>query len=104
MTEILPQVLRLLIKLYEGVANPDWVNICQCHMFLDDYAAVAAILHRLLKGSGVRCIVLILHASGMQQQLRLPSVESEAFFLLDGNLNTEILRTQPGICKVRAEE
>lgn len=48
------QVLRLLIKLYESVDNPDWASICQCLMFLDDAAEVAKILARLLKGSQVR--------------------------------------------------
>ncbi|CAL8468543.1 g8083 [Coccomyxa elongata] len=45
------QVLRLLIKLYESVENPDWVNIAQCLLFLDDAPEVAKILDKLLKGS-----------------------------------------------------
>ncbi len=48
-----PQVLRLLIKLYESVDNPDWVNIAQCLLFLDDAPEVAKILDKLLKGSEV---------------------------------------------------
>ena len=47
-------MLRLLIKLYESVPEPDWVSIAQCLMFLDDAAEVAKILHKLLKGSEVR--------------------------------------------------
>ena len=47
------QVLRLLIRLYEAAPTPDWVNICQCLMFLDDPQKVAGILDRLLKGSQV---------------------------------------------------
>lgn len=34
------QVLRLLIRLYEGVSQPDHPTICQCLMFLDDSAEV----------------------------------------------------------------
>ena len=49
----LMQVLRLVIKLYEGVPEPDWVNICQCLMFLDDAQEVAKIVNNLLKGSEV---------------------------------------------------
>lgn len=49
-----PKVLRLLIKLYESVPNPDWVNICQCLMFLDDSQEVAKILHSLTEGTEVR--------------------------------------------------
>ena len=48
------EVLRLIIKLYESVENPDWVNICMCLMFLDDSTEVAKILHNLLQGSEVR--------------------------------------------------
>lgn len=47
------QVLRLLIKLYESVPEPDWVNICQCLMFLDDSEEVAKILHNLIEGNEV---------------------------------------------------
>ena len=50
---MLLQVLRLLIKLYESVENPDWVNIAQCLLFLDDAPEVAKILDKLLKGSEV---------------------------------------------------
>lgn len=49
--EFRQQVLRLLIKLYESVPDPDWVNICQCLMFLDDSQEVAKILHNLIEGT-----------------------------------------------------
>ncbi|KAL0034615.1 hypothetical protein WJX79_010540 [Trebouxia sp. C0005] len=49
--EFRQKVLRLLIKLYESVPNPDWVNICQCLMFLDDSQEVAKILHTLIEGT-----------------------------------------------------
>lgn len=48
------QVLRLLVKLYEGAPVPDWLSICQCLMFLDDALEVAKIFDRLLRGSQVR--------------------------------------------------
>lgn len=50
------QVLRLLVKLYKDSANPDWVSICQCLMFLGDAAEVARILHQLLKGEDVSSV------------------------------------------------
>lgn len=53
------QVLRLLIKLYESVPEPDWVNICQCLMFLDDSQEVAKILHNLIKGDEVRLLLFL---------------------------------------------
>lgn len=54
MSLCLYQVLRLLIRLYEGVAAPEWVDIAQCLMFLDDSPEVAKILDKLLSGSEVR--------------------------------------------------
>jgi hypothetical protein len=44
-----PQVLRLVVRLYEAVPQPDHAAICQCLMFLDDAEEVAAILYRLLR-------------------------------------------------------
>lgn len=55
------QVLRLLIKLYESVENPDWVNIAQCLLFLDDAPEVAKMLDKLLKGSEVSAGILCCH-------------------------------------------
>uniref|UniRef100_A0A061QUJ8 26S proteasome non-ATPase regulatory subunit 1 homolog n=1 Tax=Tetraselmis sp. GSL018 TaxID=582737 RepID=A0A061QUJ8_9CHLO len=49
--EFRQQVLRLIIKLYESVENPDWINICMCLMMLDDHKEVAKILRKLLEGS-----------------------------------------------------
>ena len=46
------EVLRLVIRLYEGVPTPDYAAICQCLTFLDDPAEVAKIIHSLLSGSG----------------------------------------------------
>ena len=48
------QVLRLVVRLYEGVPNPDYVDVCQCLMFLDDDKEVAAIVNKLLRGTLVR--------------------------------------------------
>ncbi|KAI8467935.1 MAG: 26S proteasome regulatory subunit [Monoraphidium minutum] len=45
------QVLRLLVRMAEGSPAPDWVEVCQCLMFLDDAPRVAAILGRLVEGS-----------------------------------------------------
>ena len=47
-----PQVLRLVVRLYEGVPAPDYGAICQCLVSLGDAAEVAAILHTLLRCGG----------------------------------------------------
>lgn len=40
-------VLRCLVKLYRGLAVPDYVNMVQCLIFLEDPLAVAEILDKL---------------------------------------------------------
>lgn len=47
------QVLRLLVRLYKSVSEPDYLSISQCLAFLDDAAEVAKLLDGLLKGSEV---------------------------------------------------
>lgn len=42
-------VLRCLVKLYQGLTTPDYVNMCQCLIFLDDAASVATILDKLIQ-------------------------------------------------------
>ena len=42
-------VLRILVKLYLGLATPDYISVCQCMIFLDDPQGVAEILENLLK-------------------------------------------------------
>jgi 26S proteasome regulatory subunit N2 len=45
------KVLRLLVRLAEATPTPDWVEVTQCLMFLDDAPRVADILARLIDGS-----------------------------------------------------
>lgn len=44
------EVLKLLVKIYQGLPSPDYLSISQCLMFLDDPGTVASILEILLKG------------------------------------------------------
>lgn len=44
-------VLRVLVKLYFGLATPDYISVCQCLIFLDDPQAVADILEKQIKDS-----------------------------------------------------
>ena len=41
------EVLRCLVTLYRSLAVPDYVNMCQCLIFLEDPLAVAEILDKL---------------------------------------------------------
>ncbi|KAH3809770.1 hypothetical protein DPMN_138149, partial [Dreissena polymorpha] len=43
-------VLEVLTKLYMGLATPDFINVCQCYIFLDDAQSVAEVLEKLVKG------------------------------------------------------
>lgn len=43
-------VLRSLVGLYRGLSVPDYVNMCQCLIFLDDPQSVAEILDKLVQG------------------------------------------------------
>lgn len=43
------QVLRSLVNLYRGLGIPDYVNMCQCLIFLEDPLSVAEILDNLTK-------------------------------------------------------
>ena len=45
------QLLKTLVGLYRGLATPDYVQMCQCHIFLDEPLAVAEILEKLSTGS-----------------------------------------------------
>lgn len=44
-------VLRSLVGLYRGLTTPDYVNMCQCLIFLEDPLAVAEILEKLTRSS-----------------------------------------------------
>uniref|UniRef100_A0A1L8DSW1 26S proteasome non-ATPase regulatory subunit 1 n=1 Tax=Nyssomyia neivai TaxID=330878 RepID=A0A1L8DSW1_9DIPT len=45
-------VLRSLVELYCNLGVPDYVNMCQCLIFLEDPATVAEILDKLTKEGG----------------------------------------------------
>ncbi|ELT92764.1 hypothetical protein CAPTEDRAFT_182474 [Capitella teleta] len=68
-------ILRLLVKLYMNLKTPDFINVCQCLIFLDDPQAVADILEKLLKGSEDNLLMAYqigfdLYESGTQQFLQ----------------------------------
>jgi len=45
------QLLRTLVRLYRALSTPDYVQMCQCLIFLDEPLAVAEVLERLSAGS-----------------------------------------------------
>ena len=68
---VLLQVFRLLVNIYETLPSPDYLNICQCLMFLDEPKRVI-LLHSENKED-------ILHA--FQIAFDLVENEHHAFFL-----------------------
>jgi 26S proteasome regulatory subunit N2 len=45
------ELLTVLVKLYKGLKTPDYVQMCQCLIFLDEPMSVADVLEKLSKGS-----------------------------------------------------
>ncbi|XP_055381283.1 26S proteasome non-ATPase regulatory subunit 1 [Condylostylus longicornis] len=45
------EVLRCLVDLYRNLSTPDYVNMCQCLIFLEDPLAVAEVLDKLTRSS-----------------------------------------------------
>ncbi|XP_022237955.1 26S proteasome non-ATPase regulatory subunit 1 [Limulus polyphemus] len=45
------EVLRVLVRLYKNLETPDYVNMCQCLIFVDDAQSVGDVLEKLSKGS-----------------------------------------------------
>ncbi|KAK8914111.1 hypothetical protein KSP39_PZI024134 [Platanthera zijinensis] len=43
------KILGLLVKIYQGLSSPDYINICQCLMFLNEPYTVATTLETLLR-------------------------------------------------------
>lgn len=69
------EVLRILVKLYRDLDKPDYINMIQCLIFLDDAKSVADILDRLTKSEKTEeylmayQIAFDLYESGTQQFL-----------------------------------
>ena len=45
------KLLKKLVELYRDLAPPDYVQMCQCHIYLDEPLEVATILEKLSTGS-----------------------------------------------------
>lgn len=69
------EVLRILVKLYRNLEKPDYINMIQCLIFLDDAKSVADILDRLTRADKTEDALMAyqiafdLYESGTQQFL-----------------------------------
>lgn len=65
-------VLRVLVKIYMNLEKPDFINVCQCLIFLDDPQAVSDILEKLVNDDNLLMAYQIcfdLYESASQQFL-----------------------------------
>ncbi|PKA56551.1 26S proteasome non-ATPase regulatory subunit 2 1A [Apostasia shenzhenica] len=81
------EVLRLIVAIYQRLPSPDYVNICQCLMFLNEPEAVANILERLLRSSAKDDALL-----AFQISFDLVENEHQAFLL---NVRNRLLDLKP---------
>lgn len=69
------EVLRILVKLYRNLEKPDYINMIQCLIFLDDAKSVADILDKLTRADKTEDALMAyqvafdLYESGTQQFL-----------------------------------
>lgn len=42
-------ILKILVKIYKNLKTPDYVNMCQCLIFLDDAQSIADVLDKLVR-------------------------------------------------------
>jgi 26S proteasome regulatory subunit N2 len=102
------EVLRILVKLYRNLEKPDYINMIQCLIFLDDAKSVADILDKLTKSDKTEeylmayQIAFDLYESGTQQFLiRVAQTISKCaplpslIKIQTGSLSTEQVLTKP---------
>lgn len=56
-------MLELLVAQYKGLAEPDYIAVSQCLLWLDDAKALADILVKLAAGDEVQCAVMFVQSS-----------------------------------------
>lgn len=97
-------VLRSLVGLYRGLTTPDYINMCQCLIFLEDPLSVAEILDKLVLGKEeselmAYQIAFDLYESATQQFLErvLAALRATAPIpaLLEEKLKPKIPESQP---------
>ena len=61
------QMLRTLVRLYRALSTPDYVQMCQCLIFLDEPSSVADVLEKLSAGSPADALMAYQIASDMYE-------------------------------------
>ncbi|XP_020579450.1 26S proteasome non-ATPase regulatory subunit 1 homolog A-like [Phalaenopsis equestris] len=81
------EILHLLVKIYQGLPSPDYINICQCLMFLNKPDTVATTMERLLRSDSKDDALL-----AFQIAFDLVENEHQAFLL---NVRNHLLYPKP---------
>lgn len=81
-------ILRLLVKLYTNLEHPDYVNVVQCLIYLDEPEQVASVLENLIRGAAEKDTKSSSEGVLMAYQLGLDLYESatQQFLLKVRNL------------------
>ncbi|XP_033761218.1 26S proteasome non-ATPase regulatory subunit 1-like [Pecten maximus] len=85
------EILTVLTKLYMELGTPDYINVCQCYIFLDDPQSVTEILEKLMQGSENDILM------AYQIAFDLYDSATQQFLLRVGNgLRTSVTGTEKG--------
>merc|ERR1719474_2512679 len=82
------ELLKTLVRLYRGLQTPDYVQMCQCLIFLEEPLEVANILEKLSRGSSADAM--------MAYQIAFDMYESATQQFLSRVLSA-IRKTAPGV-------
>ena len=90
------QLLRTLVRLYRALSTPDYVQMCQCLIFLDEPSSVADVLEKLSAGSPADALMAYqiafdMYESATQQFLSrvLAAIRKTAPAITTISMNTE---------------
>ena len=61
----------MLVRLYTNLSEPDYTNMCQCYIYLNEPQTVVNILNKLVSGSEVCVLVCVLVCVGLCVSLPL---------------------------------
>ena len=91
-------ILRLLIKIYSNLPNPDYVNVVQCLIYLDEPEQVALVLENLIRSDN--CLMafqlgLDLYESATQQFLLKVKNLLKALITISQPMDTGDVKSEP---------
>lgn len=91
-------ILKLLVKIYSNLPNPDYVNVVQCLIYLDEPEQVALVLENLVRSDN--CLMafqlgLDLYESATQQFLLKVKNLLKALITISQPMDTGDVKSEP---------